>query len=162
MSCKGRLIPTLSFIGDAMKIYMALVVGCAALSGCATTPTPPSNAAHVPADRLLAFQNKTPKATAVLIATRDQGFIGGGCFVSLTIDGVLAARIDPGETAKFYLQPGEKLLTVGRDALGAPLCSLGKDNFANRETILKPGEEKSFRLMTNTDGQFDIQRADAP
>ncbi|WP_157062733.1 MULTISPECIES: hypothetical protein [Pseudomonas] len=38
--------------------------------------------------------------------TRDTGFLGGGCYVAIHIDGKFAARIDTGEVAKFFLSIG--------------------------------------------------------
>ena len=47
--------------------------------GCSTTPTPSSEAIPTPKERVFAFQDKSADKTSVLIVTRDQGFVGGGC-----------------------------------------------------------------------------------
>ena len=143
------------------KMALLMIVGMfGILSGCATTPTIPSNAQQAPNERILAFQQKTPKTTATLIVTRDSGFLGGGCYYSLAINSILAARLDVGETARFYLEPGEILLRVGRDPQGKGLCSVGQEHWTQRETILRSDEIKYFRLMLDANGAADIQRSE--
>ena len=80
--------------------------------------------------------------------------------MALWINQTLAARLDTSEVAKFYLEPGEILLRVGRDPQGKGLCALGQDQWVQRETILRPGEQKTFRMTTGDNGQFDIIRSD--
>lgn len=128
--------------------------------GCATTPIVPTAAKPAPTERILAFQQKTPSTTATLIVTRDEGFLGGGCYYSLAINGTLAARLDVGETSRFFLEPGEILLRVGRDPQGRGLCSAGQEYWTQRETILRPGEIKYFRLLIDANGATDIQRSE--
>jgi hypothetical protein len=73
---------------------------------------------------------------------------------------VLAARFDVGETAHFYVDPGEILLRVGRDPLGKGLCATGQDRWTQRETVIKSGETKYFRISTDANGKKDIERAE--
>ena len=129
------------------------------LAGCATTPTAPSRATPVPRDRLLAFQDTTQERNATLVVTRDSGILGSGCFLSFLIDGVHAARFDVGETAQFRVAPGELLLRNGYDLIGRGLCAFGSDYWTQRETILRPGETKRFRLSLDPSGKADIQRS---
>jgi hypothetical protein len=131
------------------------------VSGCATTPVSSSIAKQVPKDRLLAFQQRTPENNATLVVTRDEGFIGSGCYVSFVVNGTHAARFDVAETAQFYVTPGELVLRVGRDPMGQVMCALGQDNWTQRETVLRPGETKFFRLSTDANGRKDIQRGRA-
>ena len=128
--------------------------------GCATTPVSPSTAKQVPKDRLLAFQERIAENSATLVVTRDEGFVGGGCYLSFVVNGTHAARFDVAEIAEFYVAPGELLLRVGPDLMGEMLCALGKDYWTQRETLLRPGETKFFRLSIDANGGMDIQRAD--
>jgi hypothetical protein len=68
--------------------------------------------------------------------------------------------LDTSEVAKFCLEPGEVLLRVGRDPQGKGLCAIGQNQWIQRETVLKPGEQKTFRMTTGHFGVFDIIRYD--
>lgn len=85
-----------------MRKYLAIIAAAIAVSGCATSPTPLASASPAPRERVTAFQEQTPE-TGTLIITRDSGVIGGGCFYSVSINGKQAARLDTGETARFYV-----------------------------------------------------------
>ena len=132
----------------------------ACLGACATTPVSSSAARQAPSARLLAFQERFSNTTATLIVTRDEGFLGGGCYYSLAINGTLAARLDVGETSRFYVEPGEIVLRVGRDPEGKGLCGVGQDEWTLRETLLRAGEFKYFRLSIDGNGKTDTQRSD--
>jgi hypothetical protein len=141
----------------ARMLLLAVVL----LSGCATTPVSPTEASRVPAERLLAFQESAPDRTATLVVTRDSGLLGSGCFASFLIDGTHAARFGPGETAQFRVTPGEIVLRNGVDLMGRGLCGFGSsDYWTQRETILRAGETKYFRLSLDASGKPDIQRSD--
>lgn len=86
--------------------------------------------------------------------------MGGGCYYALFINGTLSARFDVGEIARFYLEPGEILLRVGRDPQGRGICSSGQEYWTQRETILREGETKYFRMLLDANGTTDIQRSD--
>lgn len=148
---------------EMKRISWLIVLVCLVwLGGCATVPIHPDDAQPVPNDRILAFQQKTSSATSTLIVTRDEGFLGGGCFLAFSINGILAARFDPSETSKFYLESGETLLQVDWDPQGRGLCSpnIKWDNPTQRETILRPNETKYFRLAIDLSGKPDIQRSE--
>lgn len=130
------------------------------LVGCATTPMAPNEAAAVPSERLMAFQEQSSEASATLIVTRDQGFLGSGCYYGFFINDILAARIDDAESAKFYVVPGELVLRSGRDPQGRALCGAGQNEWTQRETIMRDGQTKHFRLSIDANGKTDIQRAD--
>lgn len=143
-----------------MKKYIPLAF-LLLLNGCASTPVPLNEATQVSADRVIAFQSPDPARSATLTVVRDGGFApGGGCFRALWVNQVLAARLDTSEVAKFYVEPGELLLRVGRDPQGRGLCAPRQDHWVQRETILKPGEHKAFRITTGDSGQYDIIRTD--
>lgn len=138
----------------------ALVLLLALLSaGCATKPVAPSSAQPVPSDRLLAFQAPSAEA-GTLIVTRDSGFLGGGCFTGLMINGQLAGRFAAEETATFHVPAGELLFRYGTDPQGRGLCGVGQDHWTQRESSISAGETKKFRLSLSPDGIPDIQRAD--
>jgi len=143
-----------------VKIKILALCSIALLSGCATTPVPAWKATPVPTSRLLRFQNKTPENTATLVVTRDEGFIGSACYYGFWINNVLAARLNPGETSKFYIAPGEYVLRAGRDTQGQGLCGIDADNWTQRETVVKANEQKFFRLSIDANGKLDIMRAE--
>ena len=145
-----------------MKRICLLLLLMSYINGCATAPISISEAKQTPPDRVLAFQSPTSDKTATLTMIRDEGFLGGGCYYAVSIDGMLAARLDPGEIVMFYMEPGEILMRYGRDPQGKGLCGPleGMDNWTQRETILKPGDKKSFRLTIDMNGKTDIQRLD--
>ena len=142
------------------RLFLPALLLALLVSGCATTPVSMSAAKQVPTDRLLAFQVATGDKTATVTVIRDEGFIGSGCYYAVHINGVIAARLDVAEFARFYVEPGEILFRAGRDPQGAGLCDVQLDNWTQRETLLKPGEQKYFRLSIDANGKLDIQRTD--
>lgn len=101
------------------------------LAGC--TVMVKTNAARmdtnklVPKDRLFPVQPPGPGLARVLI-TRDTGFMGSACYLGITYNGQLIARIDTGETALVMLPPVAARLGVGGDPQGSALCNLGGIN----------------------------------
>lgn len=130
------------------------------LTGCFTTPVPFNEATSAPSERVLAFQNRLPNTTSTIVITRDTGFEGSGCYYAVSINGTLAVRLDTGEMAQFYMEPGEIRLKVGRDPYGVLLCSVRQDDWIQREAILRPYETKYFRVFIDPAGDPDIQRAE--
>lgn len=119
------------------------------VSGCATVLK------QAPPDRVLAFQTPTSDKSAKLTVIRPFEFAGGGCYKALYVNTIFAARLDVDEFAHFYVDPGEVLLRIGRDPYGKGGCSFDQDNWIQRETFLKPSDNKTFRIKGG-----DIQRAD--
>ena len=127
---------------------MKLIVGALAvalLAGCATSPVPSGKADPVPSSRLFAYQ-KPGSDGAVLIVTRDTGFVGGGCNTSVSIDGRKAAEIGAGETAKFYVAAGDHIV-------GASACGSG---LKEREANIKAGTTKKFRISIDSSMSMDL------
>jgi hypothetical protein len=137
----------------------AVAVASLALSACATTPISLAEAQSVPAGHLYAFQSPTVPDSAVLLITRDQGFLGSGCYYALYINDKLAARFNNGEKASFYVKPGQVLLRYGRDPQGRALCSTGENRWSTHETVMKPKQTKQFRLTLDANGRPIVQRA---
>lgn len=138
----------------------AVVITCALL-GCATTPVTVANSRLVEPDRVLGFNIQTEVRSAHIVVIRDDGFIGSGCYYAIHINGELAARLAPTERVDFYVAPGEILFRVGRDPLGRGLCAVGKDNWTQRETTVKAGETKFYRMTLDANGKCDIFRSDS-
>lgn len=134
-------------------LLLSSLMGCARLS----TPIPYSEAIPTPKDRLFEFQQQNDKRTSSIIVVRDVSFFGGQCFHAIWIDGTLGAKMEPGETATFYLEPGEHLMKIGNVGSGDSICDAHKDRVL-RETFLKPNQQKYFRALWNkNDGIPDIQ-----
>lgn len=129
------------------------------LAGCATTPPSLADIKPVPKERLFNFQEKTDKTTAILTVTRDTGFLGGGCFYAFSINNKLAARLNPSESTRFYVEPGELIMRTSRDPQGKGLCALGQDDWTQRETVMHAGENKAFRMTIDQNGKSDVMRA---
>jgi len=133
-----------------------LAILVTALTGCATTATRMDQTRPVTSDRILAYQLNDESHTSTITIIRDQGFIGGGCYIYLYIDGILAGKVDVGEIASFYVTPGEHLLKVTQDGKG--LCAVNQSWWTQRETFLKEGQHKTFRLAIGVNGKYDVMR----
>ncbi len=144
-----------------MRHLVCCVASAFIFAGCATTPLESSQAKPVPKERIHSNQVNSELLNATLVLTRDVGFLGSGCFNAFWINGTLAARFDAGETATFFVEPGEHVLRVGRDPQGQGLCGIGStSDWTQRETFLRIKERKHFRLSLDTQGKTDIQRSD--
>lgn len=139
--------------------HIVVLIGLV-LAGCSTTPQNLSEAKQAPTDRLYAYQEKNGQSTGTIVVTRDRGVLGSGCYSSLAINGIIAARLDVGESSTFFVTPGETLLKFGRDPMGNGLCAMERKAWTQRETIVREHETKYFRLSTDTNGKSDIQRTD--
>jgi hypothetical protein len=128
--------------------------------GCATKPVALGDASPISTDRMMAFQTADATKTAKLTIIRDEGFIGGGCYVALWINQTLAARFATAEVANFFAEPGEILLRVGRDPQGKGLCAVGQGIWVQRESFMKPDSQKTFRITIGVNGELDIIRHD--
>lgn len=124
------------------------------LAACVTTPAPPESRTTVPADRLLVQQSV---GDAEIVVVRDLGFLGSGCFQSLTVNGKLVARMDKGETVRMRVPAGDLLLATGRDPEGRGMCSFETDYRVAREFVIRAGEVKRFRMVIGSGG-LDLMR----
>ncbi len=143
-----------------MRHFVGLFFGLLVLSSCATTPMAPSSAVSTSSNRIVTFQAPIAEPSGTLVVTRDKGMLGSGCYYGFFINNVLAARFDNSETATFHVAAGELVLRYGRDPQGRGLCATMKQEWTQRETILRDGETKYFRLSIDVNGKMDIQRAD--
>ncbi|ROO33376.1 hypothetical protein [Pseudomonas sp. 7SR1] len=135
-----------------MRLFVG-AVAVALLAGCATSPTPSSQAKQAPASQLSAYQSKPSGAYGTLQVIRDSGHTGSLCSMAIFIDGKQAAKLDPGQKASFYLPPESVL--VGAAYTGSGVCSMGADR-VEREAVMKDGVLKKYRVFTGGDGQIDI------
>ena len=124
-----------------------------ALAGCATSPVPSAKAVKAPADRLLAYQSDLPNSGKITVI-RDSGFLGGGCYATIFLNGDRAAKLDPKEKATFILPPGEWV--VGAALEGGGLCGANEKR-TETETILKRGQEKYFRVFSAPEAGLDVR-----
>ncbi|MNJ45740.1 hypothetical protein D3C77_408500 [compost metagenome] len=138
-----------------MRILIG-AVAVAVLTGCSTSPVSPEQAKLIPADRLVSFTSKPNEAYGTVIVTRDTGWMGGGCYVAVHIDGRVAARIDTGEVARFYLPTGDHLVGLGIDKQGGGMCSW-TDMLKEQSASLKEGQVKRFRIGGDSQGGLDIR-----
>lgn len=135
-----------------MKFFAVVAVG-ALLAGCATSPTPSSQAVQAPPSQLTAYQTKPSGTYGTLQVIRDSGHTGSLCSMAVFINGKQAAKLDPGQKASFYLPPDS--VSVGAAYTGSGICSMGADR-VEREAIVKDGAVKKYRVFTGGDGQIDI------
>jgi hypothetical protein len=127
---------------------MRILIGALAvalLAGCSTSPIPAEQADKVPSSRLYAFQEPLTGKSA-LIVTRDEGFVGSGCNTTISIDGQRSASIGSGETARFYLRPGDHMISASQ-------CGSG---LKERETSIQPGATKRFRISIDSAMSLDL------
>ena len=126
------------------------------LASCQTTPVPIEEADLVPPDRLFAYEVPTEKATATIEVIRDRGSISADCHIGVFLNYQLVARIDPGERARFMIEPGTTTVGAGRDPRGEELCGTDQYNVEHVETTLAKGETQRFRVSTSAFGRIHI------
>src|SRR5262245_43472009 len=106
------------------------------LVGCATTPVPSSSATPVAPDRILAPELAKPQAgRAMLVVTRDKGFLMSGCGATVFIDGVKVAKIFQREQLRLFVEEGDHLVGVSGDE---GICLGGSDQAPITVTRAKP------------------------
>jgi len=129
-----------------------IVLAILGLSGCSTSVTPPSQALTAPSERVFKYQKSNEQQSITVI--RDSGFIGGGCYSSVYINGELSAKLEPKEKVQFYLPKGE--YAVGAALEGRGLCGA---NGARQERFINLGERqnKYVRVFIDEGGDMDIR-----
>ena len=134
---------------ETMRLIGLLALSSVLLAGCSTSPVSSSQADPVPTNRLTAFQSKPAGQFGILIVTRDSGFTGSACNTLLFIDGQKSAAISSGETAKFYVPAGERIIGVNSTAL----CGGG---LKERSLVMEPGGTKKYRISIDTSMSMDL------
>ncbi|AKV06149.1 prophage PssSM-02 [Pseudomonas fluorescens NCIMB 11764] len=133
-----------------MQRIIAAGLVALALSGCATSPMPVSEAKPVPSDEIYGFKSPALKDSGSLTVFRDDGFVGSGCDIILYIDGQRAAKIGPGQKVSFNLPAGDVNLGTGLAESG--LCS-----GAAIKTVasnIKSGKEAIYRINGDMQGFY--------
>jgi len=132
-----------------------LLLAMALLAGCATHAPKPNEIHPVPFDRTMAYQDASA-GDSKLVVTRDLGFVGGGCYLAVFIDGKESALLDTGERAIFHVPAGHHVL--GTWNAGKALCSYrqGKDR---RETdaSVASGETRRYRILIDANGGLALE-----
>ena len=126
------------------------------LASCSTTPVPVEETNLVPADRMFAYQFPSERTTATIEVIRDRGSTMADCHIGVFINYQLAARIDPGEQARFAIEPGRITVGAGRDPRGERICVTDQGNVQHLETKVANGETKLFRVSTTGFGRIHI------
>ena len=141
-----------------MRLICA-VLPLLALAGCSSFQADPENVRAVPAERLLAYQQPLAGGGQIVV-NRDLGMLGGGCYVAVLVDRQVAARIGIGESARFQVPAGNRVVGIGIDEQDDTLCGKGR---LRRELAVKVavGESQRLRIVSEAKGGFDI-RLDAP
>lgn len=126
-----------------MKFILLTVVVVFGLSGCATAPTPTTEAQVVPAERIFRSDKLAIDGNARATFVRDVGFTGAGTYQHLFIDGKKAASINPGEKVVFVLAPGEHIFGV------IPTDPFGGHALNTIDQDLKAGRSYFYRIQTD-------------
>lgn len=135
--------------------YFLVLAASVLISGCFSSPVLEGESNPVPMERRLAFDEALSTPSGKLIVLRDSGFMGGGCYVAVLFDGVIAARIDRGEFVSMNVPIGDHILGVATDNQGKGLC--GKGFYQNELPIsVSPNEVKRFRVQSGPGG-FDVR-----
>ncbi len=114
------------------------------LSGCAaTTAVQPKDARFAPKDRIFRLENLSPASNATATFVRDVGFVAGGVYQHLFIDGVKSASLDPGERVEFVISPGEHIFGV------VPTDPFGSTSINSIDQDLKLGRQYFYRIQTD-------------
>ncbi len=128
------------------NLLLATVLGFG-LVGCATTPISTTLAKKTPEDRLLAYQVQKEGYAEVEI-TRDKGYLGGGCYLSVLFRNETIGRFNPGEKATFYLPTGKWSMAVASDPQGRGLCAAEGFNPAFEQQEIRPDIKNIYRISS--------------
>lgn len=112
------------------------------LTGCATTPTPLSQALPTPEDRIY-YRATDGKPTATVVFVRDSGFAASGVYQHLTINEEPGAAIDVGEKATLRLPAGEYVFAV------TPTDPFGTFAPYAIDLRLEAGKTYFYRILTD-------------
>lgn len=134
--------------------YAVAVAALVLLAACSSTPPRPDQVKMVPPDRVLGLQAASD-GSATLVVTRDNGFVQGGCYMGVFVDGTMVAKLGNGERAQFYVSPGDHVL--GTWNTGSGLCSFGDgENRREVNAAFRSGETRRFRVSVNNMSGVEI------
>lgn len=128
------------------------------ISGCSSFRADHSD--PVPGERLLGYQQPVANSST-LVVHRDIGMLGGGCYVAVTIDRTVAARIGIGEVATFRVPPGERIVGIITDTADNTLCGKGS---LHREILVQAsaGQAANVRIVSENKQGFAIVQDKTP
>lgn len=136
-----------------MRKLLLVLAATALLSGCATDAVPVKQAITAPNERVFNYQDSSKGDSSITIV-RDSGMVGGGCYITVFLNGARVAKLDTKEKTTFHINSGEWIVGAGHEGRG--LCSGGKER-QERDFIIKPGEDKYLRVFTDNNGNVDIK-----
>ncbi|MGV8917968.1 MAG: 3-isopropylmalate dehydratase [Pseudomonas sp.] len=133
---------------------ICLAIPLLMLAGCSSFQADRENVKPVPTDRLLGFQAPVQDGGEIVV-NRDIGMMGGGCYIALSIDRTVVARIGIGEEAHFKVPAGARIIGIGVDTQDTTLCGMGR---LHRELAvqLDSGGSQHFRIVSETKTGFGI------
>jgi hypothetical protein len=118
-----------------MRVFW-LATTAMVLVGCATTPVPSSSATPVPPERILAPEFTRPhQGLAMLVVTRDRGFLMSACEATVFIDGFKVAKLLQAEQIRLFIEEGDHLVGASAEA---GICLGGSDQESIKVTRAKP------------------------
>lgn len=123
-----------------MILGMAVAVS---ISGCATAPVAPNQAAEVPAARIYNSEYLVSPAggnSSQLVFVRDSGAYGIGVTIHLFLDGKEIAGFRPSEKLVLNLPAGEYLLGV------KSVPNFGVEQFIETAVRVEPPKRYAFRI----------------
>lgn len=133
-----------------MKYFSICFVLIAIISGCTTVPVTPDIAIQVPQNRLVNQEFSLPDSIRDLKVTfiRDSGLIGGGCYIVLSMNKKIIAKLEVSEKVSIYLKEGNYIfgVTGGDDGL----CSTWP--FYEHNVIVSKDRKNHYRIMTDRNG----------
>ena len=132
-----------------MRLIGLLALTSTLIAGCSTSPISSNEADPVPAARLSAYQSKPSGPFGTLIVTRDTGFSGAACNTVVYIDGKKSAEVGSGETARFLVPVGERIVGVKPTSI----CGGG---LKERSLVMESGGAKKYRISIDNSMSMDL------
>lgn len=131
---------------------MRLLLLCALLAGCSSTPTAVSDTAPVPTNRVLSQAYAKPgKDTGTAVLIRDKFMGGFACNWTMAVNGADIAELSPGESIVVYPPAGEVFVSTRPTAL---LCA---GTVLETSFVLQPGKTRTIRHSADWQGTMRLQ-----
>jgi hypothetical protein len=155
-------VEAFSSLGIIMNQLLAGVVACVILTslvGCVSTPTTPSAAQSVPADRVYYSKRATSNLPAKVVIIKDKGTWASFGYHQLFIDGKVAASLGTGERVELDLDPSDYVLGVLPVAFASTQeQSLTGYAVTSIDQTLNAGKTYYYRVLVDGDNSSRIQR----
>jgi len=119
-------------------LYLSI---CFSIAACATTPTPLQETAQVPSGRIYYQQKGLAKDASRAVFVRDRGYLMGGAYLHLFINGEKAASLETGERLELLLNPGDYIFGV------KPTDYLNAYTEYSIDQVLQAGKTYYYRLL---------------